>query len=93
VRFYDVDPEVPTKYFIAVEQEPIVECRSILSAMFNLVALHYIFNIQYHPRVRDVLFLLQEKVLQVEDPTFKKSAIYSNISSAMQCYLSVGHLA
>jgi len=89
VRFYDVDPEVPTKYFIAVEQEPIVECRSILSAMFNLVALHYIFNIQYHPRVRDVLFLLQEKVLQVEDPTFKKSAIYSNISSAMQCYLSV----
>jgi len=57
--------------------------------MFNLVALHYIFNIQYHPRVRDVLFLLQDKVLQVEDPMFKKSAIYSNISSVMQCYLSV----
>ena len=62
--------------------QSVLQGHSCHLCLFGVTLLHllYIFDIQYHHRGRDVLFLLQEKVLQVEDQTFKKSAIYSNVS-------------
>ena len=32
-------------------------------------------------------YYLQDKIAQYIDPTFKKSAMYSNISAAIDCYV------
>ena len=37
-----------------------------------MVAAHYVFNIEYHPKVKDVFYFLQEKVFGFPDASFKK---------------------
>ena len=74
-------------YFIAVEQKILMECRCAAKALYCLLATHYVFDISYNPSAKDVLLFLQEKVTGISDPGFKKSAIYSNISSAIECFL------
>ena len=43
---------------------------------------------EYHPKVKDVIFFLQEKVLGISDPIYKRSSIYMNISSAIDLYIN-----
>ena len=65
-----------------------IECRSLDSALFMVLATHYVFNIEYHPKIKDVLYYLQEKVLGLSDHSFKKSSIYMNVSSAIDLYMT-----
>ena len=83
----DAAGDIPPMHFIAIEQELVLECRSIDSALFMVLATHYVFNIEYNPRVRDVLYYFQEKLLGSSDPKFKKSSIYMNVSSAIDLYI------
>ena len=64
-----------------------MECRSVSKALFCLLAAHYVFDISYNQNVKDILFFLQEKIAGIPDPGFKKTATYSNITSAIECYL------
>ena len=81
------DADLPPAYFIAVEQKLLMECRSFVKALFSMLAVHYVFDMSYNPNVKDVLFFLQDKIAGVTDPGYKKSAIYNNISAAIECYL------
>ena len=46
-----------------------------------------VFDISYNQNVKDILFFLQEKIAGIPDPGFKKTATYSNITSAIEFYL------
>ena len=50
-----------------------------------MFAVHYVFNIEYHSKVKDVFYFLQEKVFGFTD-TCKKSAIYLSVSSSIDLY-------
>ena len=73
-----MDPELPPQYFIALEQELIVECRSsLLEAVYMLVAIHYVYNVVYHPRAVHFYNFFEEKVLQLH-PSKKFNANYES---------------
>ncbi len=55
-----------------------------------MLAAHYIFDIQYHPRVNDVLLFLQEKVLGLVNSRIKKSSVYLSVLSGIECHLQNG---
>lgn len=87
MRFVDASGDIPTSHFIAIEQDLLFECRSFKSALFLLLASHYVFNIEYCPKVKDVLYSFQDKVLQIPDSSVKQSSMYRNISAAIDLYL------
>ena len=61
------------QYFIALEQSLIMECRDIVTALFLLLAAHYIFNLSYHAKVNELMRFLQEKVAGIQsDEAAKK---------------------
>ena len=64
VKFTNVTSDVLPQYFVAIEQQLLIECKSIERAIFTVLAAHYAFNIEYHPMVKDVLYFLQEKVFR-----------------------------
>ena len=78
--------DILPQYFIAVEQELLLECKNFENAVFLLMAVHYVFNIEYHPKVKDVFFFLQKKVLDIPD-TNKHSPMYLSVSSAIDLFL------
>ena len=75
-----------TQFFVAIEQELVVECRCMPNAIFIMLAVHFVFNLEYNRNVKDVLYFLQERVLGFPDPLYKKSAVYMSISSAIDLY-------
>ena len=52
------------QYFIASEQMMMLECNNVMTALFLLLASHYVFNLSYHHKVTDFLFL-QEHVARI----------------------------
>ena len=84
---FDADEDIDPQYFIAVEQQILMECKDIVNALFHLVSTHYVFNMSYHTRVQDVFYFIQEKVLSIQDVTIKKSSMYLSITSAIECYV------
>ena len=75
---------------IAIEGQLYVECRSFVNAIYLMLVSHYVFDIEYNARAKDVLFFLQENMLGLQDPKFRKSANYSSVSSAILCHLADG---
>lgn len=65
-----------------------VEVSDIAKGIFILLALHYIYDIQYHPRLKDFYLFFEENFLNINAPSnFKKSATYLNVNSSIKCYL------
>ena len=87
MQLYDADPDIPSRYFIAIEHIKIVECSSIHSSLFNVLAIHYVFNLEYHGKAKDILLFLQQKVMGIADQSRKTSAMYSNVAAAIECYI------
>ena len=88
--FSDNDDITPT-YYIAIEQELVVECSSLTKALFCLLAVHYVFDLTYHDRVRIFFLFLQEKVMDIASEGCsgegsKKSASYLLTTSGIECY-------
>lgn len=83
-----VDEDLPTQYFIAIEQVIHVEISSIDKGIFLLISLHYVYDIQYHHRLRDFYLFLEDKLLRIATPSCKKSANYLSVSSAIECYIT-----
>lgn len=72
---------------MAIEQQVLIECKSFERAVFILLAAHYVFNMEYHSMVKDILYFLQEKLLELDDYVHKKSSMYLSVSSAIDLYL------
>lgn len=87
VRFIDASGGISPTHFIAVEQQLLLECRNIESALYLLVATHFVFNIEYCPKVKDILYFFQEKIICFPDSALKQSSVYRNVSSAIDLYL------
>ena len=92
--FSDDDDITPT-YYIAIEQELVVECSNLTKALFCLLAVHYVFDLTYHDRVKDFFLFLQEKVMEISSEGYsgssgkgskKKSASYLSTTSGIECY-------
>ena len=49
-----VDEELPTQYFIVVEQATYAEVRDFTKGIYLLLALHYVFDMQYNTRLSDL---------------------------------------
>jgi hypothetical protein len=61
------------QYFIAIEQCLMLESSNLIAGVFFLLGAHYIFNVMYHPKAKDVLTFLQEKVLHLPSKLSKRS--------------------
>ena len=92
--FTDNDDITPT-YYIAIEQDLVIECSTLTKALFCLLAVHYVFDISYHDRVKDFFLFLQEKVMEITSEGYnsgcsskgtKKSASYLSTASGIECY-------
>ena len=60
------------QYFICVEQQLMLESSNLTSAIFLCLAAHYIFNVQYHPKSKDVWEFIQENVAGISSKALKK---------------------
>ena len=87
VKLCIVDQELPPQYFIALEQELIIECRpSLCEAVYLLLAVHYVFNVVYHPRAVYFFNFFEEKILKVQ--TSKKfNANYESSITGIETFL------
>lgn len=74
IHFKNEDDEdsLMQQYFICVEQQLMMESSNLISAIFLCLAAHYIFNIQYHPKAKDVWEFIQENVLDISSKGNKK---------------------
>uniref|UniRef100_A0A1X7UTF7 Uncharacterized protein n=1 Tax=Amphimedon queenslandica TaxID=400682 RepID=A0A1X7UTF7_AMPQE len=86
LRLFDAEDEIDPQYFVAVEQQILFECKDVINALFHLISTYYVFNMSYHGRVQDILYFIQEKVLDIKDSTTKKSSMYLSVTLAIECY-------
>lgn len=90
VRFTDADKDIAPQIFIAVEGDMLIECGNLPTAIYSMLAAHYIFDIQYNPKVNDVQLFLQEKVFRLHDPHAKKSSTFLSVVAGIDCYIDAG---
>ena len=50
---------------IAVEQSLILDCTEVSTALFLLLATHYVFNLSYQGKAEEFLMFIQEKVAKI----------------------------
>ena len=81
------DEELPIQYFIVIEQVVHLEVSSIVKSIFLLLAFHYVYDIQYNHRLKDLFLLFEDKLLAMSTTSCKKSPTYLNVSSSIACYL------
>ena len=74
VIFSDDNEDVTKQYFIAVEQDLMMETSTSLAALFFLFAAHYVFNLSYHTKVKECMQFLQQKVFALPSPNLRRSA-------------------
>ena len=62
-----------------------VAVEMVLSAVLLLLGIHFVYNIEYNPVVREVFEFLQEKLLGIPLPSGKTSVSYSNLYRSLNC--------
>ena len=63
-----------------------VAVEMVLSAVLLLLGIHFVYNIEYNPVVREVFEFLQEKLLGIPLPSGKKTSVsYSNLYRSLNC--------
>ena len=85
ICYIDADDEITAQYIVVVEKQTFCQCATLLGAVYTLFSLHYVFNIEYHPRVKDFYLFVQNKCFCIEDKS-PLSAGYSNILTSLECY-------
>ena len=78
VLFNEADDDVTGQYFISIEQTLMMES---LNVIFNLV-FHYVFNLAYHPKAKDMLTFIQERMLGISSDTKVEKKSINPISSS-----------
>ena len=81
-----------SQYFIAVEKNLMLESTNIATALFLLLASHYVFNLSYHTKASEFFIFMQEKIAKIPSDdsntkTTKKSPIaQSHVRGIAQYY-------
>ena len=70
---FESDDDNLSQYFVSIEQHLILETSSLEQAIFQMLASHYVFNVQYNVKGREAFFFLQEKVLGLKGVQGKRS--------------------
>ena len=86
VTLKDHNEDLPSQYFVIFGSELIVECNSLTSALFGLFALHYVFDMNYHPRTNDSFLFIEEKIMRIQCSK-KKSTGYTSITTGVSTFL------
>lgn len=55
---------------IATEQTLMLDCTELATALFLLLASHYVFNLSYHSKADDFFTFIQENIVKI--PTDKE---------------------
>lgn len=92
VVMYDVDESVDNRYYIMIEQQLLLDSNSFTYTLFLLLAVHYVFNLQYNAVVEGTLRFLQEFVCNVKDKNAKHSASYTSITTHLYQITDLGIL-
>ena len=53
------------QYFISIEQQLMLECSTLIAALFYCMAAHYIFNLSYHPKSKEFWTFIQQKTFNL----------------------------
>ena len=73
------------QYFVAIEQSLVLECKDIPTALFSLVASHYVFNISYQAKAVDFFTFIEKKILAISvDSSYKSPVAQSHVSGIMR---------
>ncbi len=46
--------DLSEQVFVAIEQELVLECKTFTNAIFTMLAVHFVFNLEYNHNVKDV---------------------------------------
>lgn len=85
VKFKDPDPELRSQYFIAIEQQLVVECRSLVGAVYTLLVTHYVFDLGYHPKAKD-FYMFLEHLLDIKNVSEKKNANFLSTMTGIESF-------
>ena len=77
----DIDDSSLDRFYIMVENVTMNDTADFTQALFMLLAVHYIFNLEYNSRVKEPLYFLQEFVARVKDTSVKHSAHFTSVCS------------
>ena len=77
----DLHDEAEDQFFVMVENIRLHDNEDFTSALFTLLAVHYVFNIQYDTQVQSPLLFLQEFVVGIKEDSIRHTAQYANIVS------------
>ena len=88
IRVIDADEDVDPQYAIAIEKQTILTCCHLQSAIFALFAVHYVFDIEYHPKAKDFYLLVEEKMFGIKGGGVTPRTVnYVNVVTSMETYL------
>ena len=72
---------------IAVEQSLILDCTEVSTALFLLLATHYVFNLSYQGKAEEFLMFIQEKVAKIaSDKHTKRKEICIHVTEINSIY-------
>lgn len=67
-----------------------METNSLFDAIYALVAVHYVYNVVYHSRVRNLFLFLEEKMLKLTSIyRSSKNANYETVVTGIESFLNV----
>ena len=59
-----------------------MESSNPVTAIFNLLVSHYVFNLAYHPKAKDMLTFIQERMLGISSDTKVEKKSINPLSSS-----------
>ena len=90
VSIVDADDSVPAQYYIAIEQKIVFQCLSLCKALYFLFIVHYVFNLEYHPRVKEFYYFMQDHLFKIKEAKpSTRSANYANVCSSIDCRVNL----
>ncbi len=81
-----VDEDLPSQYYIAVEQSIQLEVASVMKGVLLLLSLHYVYDIKYNERIKDLYKYFESKLLNMTSSS-KDTANFSSITNAIESYI------
>ena len=90
VSIVDADNSVPVQYYIGIEQQIMFQCSSFCKALYFLFIVHHVFNLDYHPRVKDFYYFMQDQLFNIKEAKpSTRSANYANGCSSIDCLVNL----
>lgn len=80
------------QYFIAIEKMLVMESSNVTAAVFYLMAAHYVLNLGFHPKARDLFTFMQEKVLGLPSKKKNESPVILTHTAEKYLIASVNNL-